>query len=276
MKRSLILAAACCLIVVLTAGAGERPLKRDNRSLARGPAAPAAAQAPASPAERPAPATSVPGSAPRRVVVVTAPRARDVLGVRPVGWRARHALGYAYPPLMIGQYDQPPIDSRSATAPAPQGPPMYDPQTTVNAPAATLGPAPGYKYGYAGRYPGAYAWSSAYNSGYYTAGCYGVNACCRASRRYCTPFGGMFRGCGPGCYVAQVPPCPTNCQMGPVINAAAPPAYGTPTPVPSTAPQVPTPATPPSPAPPQPVEKKVTPAPQASVSPKLPSLPPDA
>ena len=283
MKCKWILAlAAVCLVAVPAARAGELRARREYRRLARAAAgsAPAPAPAPVPAVERTAvtpPAANSSGPVQRRVVVVSAPRARDVLAVRPINWRAGY--GYAYPPLLFGQYQQPaPINTQAARAPAIQGPPPYDPQTTAGAPAEPIMAAPGYKYSYSGRYPGAYAWSSAYNSGYYTGGCYSVNACCRASRRYCTPFGGMFRGWGRGCYVAQAQACPTNCQMGPVPNQVSPPAYGTPTPIPATAPQspTPTPASPPTPAPPEPVEKKVRPEPQASTFPKLPSFPPDA
>jgi hypothetical protein len=159
-------------------------------------------------------------------------------------------------------------------------------------------PVTGYSsiYGYAGRfygpyygygpsyysYGGAYGWGTPYNAGYYGSGCYTGNACCRASQRYCTPFGGMFRGCGSGCYLPTPAPCPTACAYvdpcGPVTGSPVvtpPAADATPLPSPSnTAP--PTPQPPDAQDPATPVEKKVTPAPQARNFPRIPGLPPDA
>jgi hypothetical protein len=59
-------------------------------------------------------------------------------------------------------------------------------------------------------YGGANGWGSPYHAAYYESGYYQVNACCRASQRLCTPFGGMAYGCKPGCYVNINPPCPTG------------------------------------------------------------------
>ena len=146
-------------------------------------------------------------------------------------------------------------------------------------------------YGYAGRFNGPYygygpqyygyggcnGWGSGYNSPYYTAGYYGANACCRSSRRLCTPFGGMALGCGSGCYVATPPPCPTLCD--PCNTSAAGPGYA-PQPMiappasgiqPQPQPLPPTPQPPTeTPPPPQP---SVKPAPQASLFPRVPIYP---
>jgi|SRR5579872_2184186 len=187
---------------------------------------------------------------------------------RPISWGLRHRMGSAYAAANLGQ---------TASSPAPT--PAYgslgysasSPGAAANAPMA----GPSYKYSYAGRGP--YYYGTAYNSGYYASGCYVSNACCRASRRYWTPFGGMCHGWGSGCYAPPAPPCPTTCAYtDPCYGGYAAPAYGTPTPVPTTAP--PPPAAPQNydNPPPEPVEKKVTPAPQASRSPRIPGLPPDA
>ena len=201
----------------------------------------------------------------------TASRSQSIYA-RPVAWGLRFGVGYAYPASAIGQT----VQSLPAYAQ-----PGYGTPSISGAPAAN--PPGGYsdKYAYAGRTYSAGSFSSAYNSGYYTSGCYYSNACCRASRRLCTPFGGMTRGHGSGCYVPTPPPCPTACAYSiPSYPRAgggtyAPPAYGTPTPVPSSQPVAP-PAPADTIAPPQPVEKKVTPAPQANIFPRIPGLPPDA
>jgi len=195
--------------------------------------------------------------------------------VRPVSYGVRYSLGSMYPASIYGQTAQ------------------ANTQPGTGYPAAS-GAAPGYptsinpeKYSYASRSNGACcdgtAYSPIYNSGYYTSGCYESNACCRTSRRQCTLFGGLFRGCGCSCYSPPPPPCPTTCYVdpcyGPMGGATyyAPPAYGTPTPVPTTKPAPPAPGNPiDNAAPPQPIEKKVTPAPQANLSPRIPGLPPDA
>lgn len=194
--------------------------------------------------------------------------------VRPVTYGMRVGLGSMYPAAIFGQ-----------TAPS-------SPQPGTSYPAAG-GAAPGYpmsinpeKYSYASRSNGACCdgtgYSPVYNSGYYTSGCYQSNACCRTSRRQCTLFGGLFRGCGSGCYSPPPPPCSTTCYADPCSAPMggtyyAPPAYGTPTPIPSTTPTPPAPGNPvENVAPPQPIEKKVTPEPQAKLSPRIPGLPPDA
>lgn len=162
-------------------------------------------------------------------------------------------------------------------------------------PAAAGGLSP--IYAYSGRYNGPYygngmqyygyggccGWGSPYNSLYYNSGCYGVNACCRSSRRFCTPFGGMGFGCGSGCYAMTPPPCPTVCD--PCYGSAVVPGPGVapPTYVPQQGggaqpqPMPPTPEPPgDTPPPPQP---SVKPAPQASnfrrvpIFPRIPSLP---
>lgn len=144
--------------------------------------------------------------------------------------------------------------------------------------------APGFSYGstyYGGCGPSYYSyggcggWGTPYNSSYYTSGCYNTNACCRAPRRSCTLFGGLFAGCGSSCYVPTPPQCPLTCdpcETGAVYGA--PPLMA---PQGALAPPDPAPPTPMPPAettsPPAPVEKKVTPAPQASNTPRIPDLP---
>jgi hypothetical protein len=189
--------------------------------------------------------------------------------VRPVSWGARAVVAYVYPTAAYGQYVQAP------------GQPPADAQAIYGAPSTYPAGINPYKYSYAGSSMGGYAYAPVYNSGYYTSGCYEANACCRCCRRRCTLFGGMAYGCGAGCYTAIPAPCPTTCAYGdPYGNMIAPPANGGPTPAPSAAP--PTPA-PPTPSPsidngdsPQPIEKKVSPAPQANLFPRIPGLPPDA
>jgi hypothetical protein len=197
-----------------------------------------------------------------------APAVRPAPVIRPVSWGVRMGALSAYPAAVYGQ----------TQSPAPPMPPASTAQGSYDAPAAapatsTINP---YKYAYAGRADAGSCYGSAYTSGYYLSGCYRTNACCRASRRLCTPCGGMCLGCTPGCYIAQTPPCPTTCAYGyPATGTtSAPPAYGTPTPVPSTTPSPPAPANPD--APPQPIERKVTPAPQANLFPRIPGLPPGA
>ena len=225
---------------------------------------------------------------------------------RPVTWGVRYGVGYGYPASLFGQ-----VPGSAAGQPLP--PPNAQPLTPAYAQpnygngsmflgTASMAPVTGSSsiYGYAGRFYGPYygygpsyygyggsgGWGSAYNAGYYGSGCYTGNAGCRASRRFCTPFGGMFRGCGSGCYAPTPAPCPTACAYtdpcGPMTGypSAAPPAYGTPLPSPSNT--GPSNVAPPMPAPPDaqypaaPVEKRVTPAPQARNFPRIPNLPPDA
>jgi hypothetical protein len=196
----------------------------------------------------------------------TLPPVGQQVVLRPVSWGSRLAVAFVYPTAVYGQYVQAP--GQPAT-PSYDGP--YSGSSGINPD----------KYSYAGRGPGNYYYASAYNSGFYTTGCYEANACCRCCRRRCTLFGGMAYGCGPGCYTSIPLPCSTACAYGvPYGSPAAPPANGTPTPAPSTAPPTPAPPTP-APgaddgAPPQPIEKKVTPAPQANLFPQIPGLPPDA
>jgi hypothetical protein len=220
---------------------------------------------------------------------------------RPVTWGVRYGVGYGYPASLFGQV---PTPANGQPLPPPNARPMTPAYAQANYGSGSMylgtpgtAPVTGYSsiYGYAGRfygpyygygpsyyaYGGACGWGTPYNAGYYGSGCYGVNASCRASQRYCTPFGGMFRGCGSGCYLPTPAACPTVCAYtdpcGPMTGnpSATPPAYGTPLPAPSnTAP--PTPAPPDAQEPPTPVEKKVTPAPQAGNFPRIPNLPPDA
>lgn len=223
---------------------------------------------------------------------------------RPVSWTARYGVGAGYPASLFGQVTAPPAAQPAPAASQPQTPAYAQPNygngsMYLGTPSTT--PVTGYSsiYGYAGRFYGPYygygpsyysydgmgGWGTPYNAGYYGSGCYTANACCRASRRYCTPFGGMFRGCGCGCYIPNPPPCPTACA---VVDPCGP-VTGTPAPAPSAAPQTydtplpaPSNATPPTPQPPAaqdpvtPVEKKVTPSPQARNFPRIPELSPDA
>jgi hypothetical protein len=186
--------------------------------------------------------------------------------LRPASWGSRLAVAYVYPTAAYGQYVQapgePPADSQIMNGSSSSYPAGINP----------------YKYAYPPGGGAGYYYASVYSSGYYTSGCYEINACCRCCRRRCTLFGGMAYGCGPGCYTSIPAPCPTACAYGGYM--ISPPAYGTPTPAPATAPTTPAPPTP-APgtddgAPPQPIEKKVTPAPQANVFPRIPGLPPDA
>lgn len=200
-----------------------------------------------------------------------APRAgQQVVVLRPVSWGLRSGLGSFYPMAIFGQVT--PIEQQPASG-------------TPAAPYAS-GINPN-KYAYASRNDAGMYYSSAYNSGYYASGCYETNACCRCSRRKCTLFGGMFRGCGSGCYTVVPPPCPTACAVqlyyAPPAGTpnygppASTPAYGPATPPTPPNPTPPTPGTPDDNAsPPQPIEKKVTPAPQARLLPRIPGLPPDA
>jgi len=229
---------------------------------------------------------------------------------RPVSWGVRYGVGVGYPSSLFGQVTAPLDPQQPAPATSQPATPAYAQPNYGNGsmyqgtPATT--PVTGYSsiYGYAGRFYGPYygygpsyysyggmgGWGTPYNAGYYGSGCYMGNSCCRASQRYCTPFGGMFRGCGGGCYIPTPPPCPTTCAYadpcGPVTGA---PGVVTPAPAPAGAPQTydaPSPApsnvAPPTPQPPAtqdpvtPVEKKVTPAPQARNFPRIPVLPPDA
>jgi len=259
---------------------GPRP-----QALNRAPvAAPQAAQAaPAqAPAVAPVPAPAHPG-----------PYTAYYVPARPAAWGVRYAVTNGYPASLFGQVvdadpqDPVPIAPPQSGAPAA---PMY-----TNPPAAGYAaPAPyppaglSSIYGYAGRgygpyygygpmyygYGGTGNWGSAYNSAYYNGGYYQGNACCRAGRRYLTPFGGMGYGCGSGCYVAIPPPCPMVCD--PCATTGAPPASGTPLPPPNANPGPPTPQPPAAGTPPAPIEKRVVPAPQANLLPRLPDLPPDA
>jgi hypothetical protein len=207
---------------------------------------------------------------------------------RPVSYGSRWSTGSIFPGAVFGQ-----------TGPAPSQPAMtYPPSAGAQGLPADIN---SQKYGYAARSNGGYDgvtyyspgpgygyYSPVYNSGYYTSGCYEANACCRTSRRYCTPFGGMFRGCGCACYSPPPPPCPTTCYLDPCYGPMggptyySPPASGSPTPAPAAKPQTPPTPNPPAPSKlddPQPVEKKVTPEPQANLSPRaprIPGLPPDA
>ncbi len=249
----------------------------------------AIAESPKAPA--PASVTQRPGEGQysRRAIPVTQ---RNFAAARPVSYGLRTSIGSMYPGAIFGQ-----------TGPAPSQPAMTYPPS-AGATGALPADMNSQKYAYASRcdgcnggvayyspaYGGAnyygpaysYGYSPVYNSGYYTSGCYQANACCRTSRRCCTPFGGMFRGCGCSCYSPPPPPCPTTCYVDPCYGPTggatyySPPASGTPTPAPST-------KTPAPPAPsnlddssPQPVEKKVTPEPQANLFPRIPGLPPDA
>lgn len=212
-------------------------------------------------------ATSLPATTLSQTAAVQARSAVQPV-VRPVSWGYRLGALSAYPAAIYGQTQSPAPPS----PPASTAQPMYDAPTAAPA-TSTINP---YKYAYAGRADSGTCFGSAYTSGYYLSGCYQSNACCRASRRLCTPFGGMSYGCTPGCYIPQTPPCSTTCAYTyPATGTTtAPPAYGTPTPLPSTTPPPPAPVNPD--APPQPIEKKVTPAPQANLFPKIPGLPPDA
>lgn len=223
---------------------------------------------------------------------------------RPVSWGVRYGVGAGYPASLFGQVTAPPAAQPVPAPSQPQTPayaqPNYGNGSMYQGTPSTT-PVTGYSsiYGYAGRFYGPYygygpsyysyggmgGWGTPYNSGYYTSGCNSANDCCRASQRYCTPFGGMFRGCGCGCYIPNPPPCPTACAT---VDPCGP-VTGAPAPAPSAAPQTydspvqpPSNAAPPSPQPPAtqdpvtPVEKRVTPAPQARNFPRIPDLPPDA
>jgi hypothetical protein len=184
--------------------------------------------------------------------------------LRPVSWGSRLAVAYVYPTAAYGQYGQTPGQ------PAPESQVMGGNSSSY---PAGINP---YKYAYPPGGGAGYSYAPVYSSGYYTSGCYQANACCRCCRRRCTLFGGMAYGCSPGCYTSIPAPCPTACAYGGMIS---PPAYGTPTPVPSAAPTTPPPTPAPGTddgAPPQPIEKKVTPVPQANLFPRIPGLPPDA
>ncbi len=272
----------------------------------------------ADPAYRPAyrPLSNVPqqeqkGGAAVRTAPIAAPLTPAApygyaVPARPVTWGVRYGVGaYGYPASLFGQVTAP-ADAQPTTAPSQPLAPAYAQPNYGNGsmyqgtPATT--PVTGYSsiYGYAGRfygpyygygpsyygYAGAGGWGSPYNAGYYGSGGYSANACCRASRRYSTPFGGMALGCGSGCYLPTPPPCPTACAYvdpcGPVTGSpsAVPQTYDSPTLYPpGTGPSN---AAPPTPAPPDaqppttPVEKKVIPAPQAKNFPRIPGLPPDA
>jgi hypothetical protein len=235
-----------------------------------------------------------------------APTPRHPAPTAPGSWGVRYAAGYGYPASLFGQFVQNPgyqspsfstaqtyssPEVAQGTVPVPATPhaPVY-----VNPQPGTSQPAPGYGaplgggissiYAYSGRYPGAYygygpqyygyggscGWGSSYNSPYYNSGCYSANACCRAPRRLCTPFGGMAYGCGSGCYVVTPPTCPTTCDPSgaPAVGpGVAPPTYS---PGAQPQPMPPTPQPLDTPAPPQPLVK---PAPQASNSPPVPIFP---
>lgn len=262
---------------------GPRP-QAVNRSPVAAPQ-PAPAQAP----------TQAPAAAPETAATRPGPYTGYYVPARPVTWGVRYAVTNGYPPSLFGQFiGAEPQDPAPVAPPQPGAPaaPMY-----TNPPAGTYAaPAPyppaglSSIYGYAGRgygpyygygpmyygYGGCGSWGSAYNSPYYTSGYYQTNACCRAGRRYLTPFGGMGYGCGSGCYVQIPPPCPTACD--PCATATAPPASGTPLPAPgaSPTPVAPQPQPPGAATPPAPIEKRVVPAPQANLLPRIPDLPPDA
>lgn len=225
---------------------------------------------------------------------------------RPVSWGVRYGVtGSGYPASLFGQLTAPvaPQPAPAASQPTPAyAQPNYGNYGSMYQGTPNTAPVVGYSsiYGYAGRFYGPYygygpsyysyggmgGWGTPYNAGYYGSGCYTGNACCRASQRYCTPFGGMFRGCGSGCYLPTPAACPTACAYvdpcGPVTGAPTaipqsptPQTYDTPLPAPSnTAP--PTPQPPDAQDPATPVEKKVTPAPQARNFPRIPGLAPDA
>jgi hypothetical protein len=215
-----------------------------------------------------------------------------LLPVRPVTWGVRYGVTNGYPPSLFGQgfvdlNAQGTVPQVAAPQPGEPAAPIY-----TNPPAGSYAntPAPyppaglSSIYGYAGRFYGPYygygpmyygyggtgGWGSAYNSAYYTGGYYQGNACCRAGRRYATPFGGAGYGWGSGCYVMVPPPCPTICD--PCLPAG--PAAGTPLPAPSATP--PSPQPPAGATPPAPIEKRVVPAPQAQLLPRIPDMPPDA
>lgn len=223
---------------------------------------------------------------------------------RPVSWGARYGISGGYPASLFGQVTAPAAAQPTAPAYAQPATPAYAQPNYGNGSmyqgTPSMAPVTGYSsiYGYAGRfygpyygygpsyygYGGACGWGTPYNAGYYGSGCYTGNACCRASQRYCTPFGGMFRGCGSGCYLPTPAPCPTACAYvdpcGPVTGApapvAAPQTYDQNSPAPSNNTAPPTPQPPDAADPATPVEKKVTPAPQARIFPRIPGLPPDA
>ncbi len=246
-------------------------------------------------------------AAPRQV----APAVRYPAPTAPGSWGVRYAAGYGYPASLFGQFVQNPGYQGPGFSAAPNYGSPEVAQGSV--PVPTTPPAPGYAapqagapqqpapgsggalgggissiYAYSGRYPGAYygygpqyyayggsyGWGSSYNSPYYNSGCYQANACCRAPRRLCTPFGGMAYGCGSGCYVVTPPTCPMPCDpcntsaVGPGV---APPTYPQP-PAGGAQPQPmpPTPQPLDTPSPPQPTVK---PAPQASNSPPVPIFP---
>jgi hypothetical protein len=196
------------------------------------------------------------------------------------------AAGYTAPPASGYTSTGSATPPAAGSAPVSGNPgPMYG---TIEA-----GPMPGgisSIYAYSGRaygpyysngmlyygYGGSNGWGSPYNSVYYNSGCYNVNACCRAPRRLCTPFGGMAYGCGRGCYVVTPPTCPTVCApYGSSILApgvAPHPTYA-PTPTNGSQPQ----PMPPKPEPPDetpaPPEPSVKPDPQASNVPQVPVFP---
>lgn len=255
------------------------------------------------------PADAAPQAAPATALVTPAVPYGYAVPARPVSWGVRYGVvGYGYPTSLFGQLTAPAAQPMPAPAGQPLTPayaqPNYGNGSMYQGTPNTT-PVTGYSsiYGYAGRfygpyygygpsyysYGGSYGWGSPYNAGYYGSGCYTGNACCRASQRYCTPFGGMFRGCGSGCYLPTPAPCPTACAYvdpcGPVTGSptVAPPTpqtYDNPTQGPPNTP--PSNTAPPTPQPPDaqdpatPVEKKVTPAPQARTFPRIPGLPPDA
>jgi hypothetical protein len=202
----------------------------------------------------------------------------------------RPAVGNRLPASLFVQYG--PVGGAQPAAPGATSAPAGQ------VPMSSAAPAPGgisSIYAYSGRpygpyyanavqfysYGGNCGWGSPYNSIYYNSGCYLDNACCRSSRRLCTPFGGMGYGCGPGCYVATSPLCPTGCDRYGTMSPSpsiAPPTYAPPPagnmqpqakPQPQPMPPVPQPPVE-TPDPPQPLEKE---DPQASNSPRVPVLP---
>ena len=259
MKRTLVfslVAAAASLAAFSDLRAEERALPKGYLYFAPSAGAAGANRARQVAADRPAlnqPATVAQSTTP---AVASSPR---VSAVRPVSWGPRAAIRSVYPSALYAQYGAP-----ASGYPANPNPGTYY-QTNP------------YLYSYAGRSTGDCYSSSAYNSGYYGSGCYQSNSCCRTSRRLCSPFGGLFRGCGSGCYAPQAAPCQTTCYADPCSSmrggsSYAPPAYGTPTMAPTPAPSAPVNSDG-TVAPPQPVETKVAPSPQARNLPRWARLP---
>jgi hypothetical protein len=259
---------------------GLRPMAPNRAPQAAVPAAPAQA------------AAQAPAAAPEAAQMQPSPYTGYFVPARPVSWGVRYAVTNGYPPSLFGQFvGADPQDPVQIAPPQPGAPaaPMYSNPPAPGYAAPAPYPPAGLSsiYGYAGRgygpyygygamyygYGGTGSYGSAYNSAYYNSGCYQGNACCRAGRRYLTPFGGMGYGCGSGCYVQIPPPCPMVCD--PCATTAAP-ASGTVLPAPNATPTPVTPQPPGAATPPAPIEKRVVPAPQANLLPRLPELPPDA